>query len=112
MARNESDEIYQFRAVLRAITPLIWRRLLVRSDSTLADLHEVLQIAFGWEDVHLNRFEIRGRGYEVDRDGGLTTGLDAEDERLRDLNLRPMERFDYEYDFGDGVRRESLGGVS
>jgi hypothetical protein len=34
MARNEPDEIYQFRAVLRAISPLIWRRLLVRSDST------------------------------------------------------------------------------
>jgi hypothetical protein len=31
MARNEPDEIYQFRAVLRAISPLIWRRLLVRS---------------------------------------------------------------------------------
>ena len=99
MARNEPDEIYQFRAVLRAISPLIWRRLLVRSESTLADLHEILQVAFGWEDVHHNRFEIRGRGYEVYRDGGGMTGIDAEDVRLCDLNLRRLERFDYEYDF-------------
>lgn len=88
--------------MLRAISPLIWRRLLVRSESTLADLHEILQVAFGWEDVHLNRFEIRGRGYEVYRDGGGMTGIDAEDVRLCDLNVRCLERFDYEYDFGDG----------
>jgi len=51
-------QIYQLRAVLRGISPLIWRRLLVRSDSTVARLHEVLQIAFGWDDEHLNRWTI------------------------------------------------------
>jgi hypothetical protein len=59
MVETESTEIYQFRAVLRGISPLICRRLLVRSDSTLADLHEVLRVAFGWHDMYLNRFEIR-----------------------------------------------------
>jgi hypothetical protein len=38
MARTEPAEIYQLRAVLRGISPLIWRRLLVRGDSTLANL--------------------------------------------------------------------------
>ena len=64
--------IYQLRTVLRGISPLIWRRLLVHSDSTIAQLHEVLQVAFGWEDMHLNRFEIRGREYGVYRDGGTS----------------------------------------
>jgi hypothetical protein len=36
----------------------IWRRLLVRSDSTITDLHYILQIGFGWSDEHLNRFHI------------------------------------------------------
>ena len=31
--------IYQLRIVLRGISPLIWRRVLVRSDTTLAHLH-------------------------------------------------------------------------
>ena len=31
--------MYQLRVVLRGVSPLIWRRLLVRSDSTIADLH-------------------------------------------------------------------------
>ena len=50
------NDIYQLRAVLRGIGPLVWRRLLVRADSSVADLHEVLQVAFGWEDMRLNRF--------------------------------------------------------
>jgi hypothetical protein len=35
------NDIYQLRAVLRGISPLVWRRLLVRADSSVADLHEV-----------------------------------------------------------------------
>jgi hypothetical protein len=92
--------IYQLRAVLRGISPLIWRRLLVRSDSSLAQLHETLQVAFGWEDVHLNRFEIHGREYGVYRDGGPSF-RDARKVTLTDLKLRRSERFIYEYDFGD-----------
>jgi hypothetical protein len=94
-------QIYQLRAVLRGISPLIWRRLLVRSDSTVAQLHEVLQIAFGWDDEHLNRFEIRGREYAVYRDGGGMIGIDARVVRLCDLKLHRLERFVYEYDFSD-----------
>jgi hypothetical protein len=35
---------------------MILRRLLVRSDNTIADLHYTLQIAMGWEGYHLHRF--------------------------------------------------------
>ena len=98
--RHEA-QIYQLRAVLRGISPLIWRRLLVRSDSTVAQLHQALQVAFGWDDEHLNRFEIRGREYAVYRDGGGMIGIDARGVRLDGLKLRRLERFLYEYDFGD-----------
>jgi hypothetical protein len=73
----------------------------VRSDSSVAHLYEVLQVAFGWEDMHLNRFEIRGREYGVYRDGGTSFAIDAHEVRLCDLKLRRLERFTYEYDFGD-----------
>jgi hypothetical protein len=36
--------VYQFKVVLRGISPMIWRRLLVHGDSTIADLHYTLQI--------------------------------------------------------------------
>jgi hypothetical protein len=51
--------------------------------------------------VHLNRFEIRGREYGVYRDGGPLFDTDARKVRLCDLKLRRLERFTYEYDFGD-----------
>jgi hypothetical protein len=62
---------------------------------------KVRQVAFGWDDEHLNRFEIRGREYAVYRDGGGMIGIDARGVRLGDLHLRRLERFVYEYDFGD-----------
>src|SRR5450631_391877 len=110
MAENDLHEpqVYQLRVVLRGISPLIWRRLLVRSDSTVAQLHQTLQVAFGWDDEHLNRFEIRGREYAVYRDGGGMIGIDARGVRLGDLELRRLERFVYEYDFGDSWIHDRL----
>jgi hypothetical protein len=93
--------VYQFRVWIREISPMIWRRLLVRSDSTLADLHYVLQIALGWSDAHLHRFALRCRTYGIHRRGGLSYTADARRVVLADLHLRPRERFLYEYDFND-----------
>jgi hypothetical protein len=103
MAKGEASEqvILQLRAVLRGISPLIWRRLLVPSDASIAQLHDVLQVAFGWDDMHLHRFEIRGREYGLSREGGMFFDTDARKVRIGDLKLRRMERFTYEYDFGD-----------
>jgi Plasmid pRiA4b ORF-3-like protein len=50
--------VYQFKVVLRGISPMIWRRLLLRSDHSIADLHYTIQIAMGWSDSHLHRFHI------------------------------------------------------
>ena len=50
---NVPAEIYQLHILLLQINPPIWRRLLVRSDSSIATLHDLLQIAFDWSDFHL-----------------------------------------------------------
>lgn len=39
--------VYLIHAWIRGIYPMLWRRFLVRSDSTLADLHWIIQIGFG-----------------------------------------------------------------
>jgi hypothetical protein len=72
MASETILPIYQLHVWIRRISPMIWRRLLVRSDSTLAQLHDILQIAFGWTDAHLHRFRIHGRDYGLSRVGGPT----------------------------------------
>ena len=41
------------------------RRLLVISETSLAELHEILQNAFDWSGEHLHRFLIHGAAYGV-----------------------------------------------
>jgi hypothetical protein len=104
---------YHLRVWIRQISPMIWRRLLLRGDHTLADLHYALQIAFGWSDEHLHRFLLHGREHGIPRSGGPWYTGDAREVRLDDLGLRPRERFLYEYDFFDHwqheIRVEQIG---
>ena len=78
MADQTIPEIYLLHLWIRQISPMIGRRLLVRSDSTLAALHDTIQIAFGWTDSHLHRFRIHGRNFRYGNDscrtGPLTLG--------------------------------------
>ncbi len=78
---------------------MIYRRLLVRSDMSLADLHYAIQIAMGWEDFHLHRFSIHGKvcGNE---DANYIVHYDAPGKpTLEDFAFEPNEKFLYEYDF-------------
>jgi hypothetical protein len=58
-----SAEVVQLRVSLRGIRPPIWRRLEVPADITLHRLHRALQVAFGWDDAHLHRFETATAGH-------------------------------------------------
>ncbi len=85
---------------------MVWRRLLIRSDSTIADLHYTIQIAIGWSDVHLNRFHIHGKDFGVYHDGGMCFADNPETVLLSVFCFRTGERFLYEYDFGDAWLHE------
>jgi hypothetical protein len=89
--------VYQLRVVLRGISPIIWRRLLVGAGTSLAGLHEILRVAFGWSGEHLHRFVIHGADYDAH---------DLRAVRLVDLGLRGTERFVYDYDFTDFWRHD------
>src|SRR5664279_4361471 len=98
-----SPGVYRLRAALHAVSPLIWRRLLVSGESTVADLHTIVQTAFGWGGEHLHRFVIHGAEYGINYVGG--PGFrDARQVRLGGLGLRVGERFFYEYNFFAGWR--------
>ena len=91
--RPELPDIYQLRITLREISPLIWRRLLVCSDTTLAQLHAILQIVFDWSDEHLHTFHLHGKDYG-------SNGAETRHVRLSTFRLRCGERFRYVYDYG------------
>jgi len=56
-----APEIYQLKVTLLGTSPPIWRRLLVPANITLAQLHDVLQTAMGWEDGHMHEFSVGKR---------------------------------------------------
>jgi hypothetical protein len=55
---HPSVQVYQLKVGLRDCSTMIWRRLLVTSDTTIAQLPTILQIAMGWEDLHLHRVSL------------------------------------------------------
>ncbi len=94
--------IYQIKVTLRDSKPPIWRRILVRSDITLGELHHILQAVMGWWDYHLHQF-IVGRTYYGVPHPDYADFMDMCDES--DVRLNQIAdagaKFVYEYDFGD-----------
>jgi pRiA4b ORF-3-like protein len=84
--------IYQLKITLRGISPLIWRRLLVSADASIADLHDILQLVMGWTNSHLHRFLIHGKEYGITYDGGMGFDDDPKQIRLANFRLRLRER--------------------
>jgi Plasmid pRiA4b ORF-3-like protein len=98
--------VYQLRVVLAGISPMVWRRLLVPAETSVAGLHEILQAAFGWSDEHLHRFTIHAVEYGLWRPGSAGFSRDARQVLLAGFGLRPGERFTYEYNFFAGWRHD------
>ena len=104
------NSIYQIKVTLEDSKPPIWRRLLDCSDITLADLHRIIQAAFGWWDCHLHQFII-GEIYFGVPHPDYDDFLDMHDERdvtLRQVAPREGLKFRYEYDFGDSWLHQVL----
>ena len=75
------------------------------SGMTFADLHQVIQIVFGWEDYHLHRFRV-GKlvvgNYEDYEEDDLPMDFRWEGELKIDLILLNAIKVLYDYDDGDG----------
>jgi len=106
MSHSPESVVYQLKVVLLSISPMIWRRLLVHSDSTIADLHYILQIVMGWTDSHLHQFTIHGKRYGIAQTGGVWFSDDPRQVKLSDFCFREQEKFLYEYDFGDSWQHQ------
>jgi hypothetical protein len=98
--------LYRFRVTFRG-QETIWRRIEMRGDQTLEDLHEAIQEAFGWDDDHLYAFFLSGRAWD---DASEYSSPYGESERPTDqyrlamLPLKPRQQFLYIFDFGDELR--------
>jgi hypothetical protein len=100
--RKKSDGpamIYQIKVSLFGAEPPIWRRLELPGDTSLAELHHVIQLAFGWEDSHLHVFETLYGDFGVaDRELGYRAEKPV---TLEQVAPGVGDRMQYTYDFGD-----------
>jgi len=99
------DKIFQIKIVLRGSKPKIWRRLLIKSDMLMPELHEVIQTSMGWNNMHLHHF--------IKYDSLYTVKLEDDDfwDEKRDIDYKQImisellskkhDKIIYEYDFGD-----------
>lgn len=91
-----SDEIIQLKIRLLGISPMIWRRVLVPVSIGVRELHGIIQVAMGWEGIHLYEFDIRAVRY-----GSLELFAANPDLPLSGFAFRQNEAFSYVYDMGD-----------
>ena len=86
---------------------MTWRRVQVPGSITLRELHGVIQVAMGWEGLHLYRFLLRAGHY-----GSSELAAWSPDVTLAALRMRKRARFAYEYDLNipwrHSVRIEDL----
>jgi len=98
-------EIYQLKVTLLGTNPPIWRRLLVPANLTLAQMHDVLQVAMGWQECHMHQFNAGdrhfGRPDPEDRFMGMPPVEDERRVRLSSVWRRIGAKVIYTYDFGD-----------
>jgi hypothetical protein len=89
----DATAILQVKVWLTGISPMVWRRVLVPSSFTLRELHGVIQVAMGWEGIHLYDFQLRAARY-----GSWEVAAASPDVTLVALRFRKGARFIYEYD--------------
>jgi hypothetical protein len=95
----DHDEIgaVQLSVRLRGVSPPVTRQLRISEQATLAQLHAVLQVAFGWSDTHLYTFLIRG-GQFGDRARGMELAIaGGADLPLAAFGFEIDEPFRYQY---------------
>ncbi len=93
---------YQLHIQLCATKPAVWRRLLVAETTSLAQLHQIIQAAMGWENRHCYMFEIAGQRYGIpDADWPDDPTMDARRYSIGQLLRHQALSIRYLYDFGD-----------
>ena len=97
-------DIYQIKVTLLGTNPPIWRRLLVPSVLTLAQLHDVVQTAMGWQGGHMHEFRAGRRYFGKPDPEYRSIGIEpVENERsvrLSDVLRKAGPKFIYTYDLG------------
>lgn len=106
-------DVLQLEISLIDSSPKIWRRILVKKNTSFYKLHHIMQIAMGWQNYHLYEFNVDG--YRIGEPDLEFDDFQENDKIIASSELtleqvidRTKLKFDYEYDFGDGWQHQIL----
>ncbi len=109
--KNDEKEIPSYILHISIVfsDPLIWRRIQVPGTTTLAQLHDIIQLSMGWSDSHVHQFLVGKISY----DPTMKTSGPKESKRFDEhkYKLYTLEEgmrfmFTYLYDAGEGWEHE------
>ncbi|MBN2798371.1 MAG: plasmid pRiA4b ORF-3 family protein [Deltaproteobacteria bacterium] len=98
--------LYQIKVTLTGSKPPIWRRLLVPGAYTLGDLHQLLQVVFGWEHAHMHQFIVGALHFGEPSPHDWDPVEDEDKVRVEQVLGAVKDSITYEYDFGDSWRHK------
>lgn len=108
-AKKLAKPVNKYILTMRLRDTNIWRKIAITGTYSFADLHTIIQIAFGWENCHVHQFEV-GKliignydDEEMDLDDCASTFKFEDDVNLEFILLN-CKNFVYCYDFGDDWR--------
>ena len=95
--------VHTLKVTLRDVSPDVWRRVVVRSETTLPKLARTLEAAMGWESYHLHLFDAGGIQFgEPDEDFDSDHVIDARKVTVKHVLPEVGSALRFDYDFGDG----------
>ena len=92
-------KIYSIKMAFRGVSPMVWRRLRISGDTSLACFHYIIQAAYGWDNEYLHQFHIYGKDYGIGYIGGMSFSDNAHKVYLGDFEFDMNDKFTYEYNF-------------
>lgn len=95
---------YVCKIVMEDTHPPVWRRVIVPEKITFGELHEIIQILFDWQDMHLHAFEIPADHICIDNEDDTWGDHYDETVTLVDSFFKNYKWIRYTYDFGDDWR--------
>ena len=107
---------WTIRISLQGIRPIIWRKLEVPSNISMAFLGFVLLEAMGWENEHLHQFRKDNHFYSPENqqdpdmfpDFGGVVNHKSEEFCLSDIMTEKGDKVLFDYDFGDDWHHQVL----
>lgn len=88
MKSENNPAVYQLKISLDKIKPIIWRRVQLKDNISLNDLHDIIQVLFNWTDDE-DEIEV----------------IDEYEYSAYDLLSEKGDSLEYEYDFGDSWKQ-------